>query len=106
VSYLSEDAGMTFPTFEMAWKEEEEIAERGLIPYYLTELRDAVISAHGLTDLDNEIVFFLMLHASPHQRVKATTLAYIRADEERRKRFEDSRDRPVINQHRGSGTTK
>jgi len=46
VSYLSEDAGMTFPTFEMAWKEEEEIAERGLIPYYLTELRDAVISAH------------------------------------------------------------
>ena len=68
-------------TFEMAWKEEEEIAERGLIQFYVDALDEVVISDHGITDLINEVTYFLMIHATPLQRHRAALLAYARAKE-------------------------
>ena len=69
------------PTFEMAWNEEEEIAERGLIQFYVDALDEVVISDHGITGLINEVTYFLMIHATPAQWYRAMILAYKRAKE-------------------------
>lgn len=72
---------VTLPTVEMAWQEEEKIAERGLIQFYIYALDKIVTTDHGVTNLINEITYFLMIHATPLQRCRAAALAYMWFDE-------------------------